>query len=211
MEISRIGHGIIAWDGQERRSDRYGSFIVGQKPFDGSVASAAHLDVRALRKLVGKRVHVWCKVVSTRTSGHLGDLFLGIKPTTPDVGEVVELGVGLLDLEDAGWDGLTAIVLRPGDGRAKFWIDPHKLYRLHDQTVDVFVELTTAEFTPPVEFTPVVDPEIVEVGDGSFQAKGVQNDEHFHVPPDVERIGDGLFIMTPISGQDAGRRHKIVK
>jgi hypothetical protein len=46
-----------------------------------------------------------------------------------------------------GDPNITATVLAPSDGRETFWMDPRKLYRLHDQTVDVLVEETADEFT----------------------------------------------------------------
>jgi hypothetical protein len=146
----RVGHGVFGWNGQERRSDRYGAFVLVDSPYSGKHQASAKLDMVALKKVEGKRVRIACVVVETRQSGHVGDLFHNIYPTTPDVGEVVDLGVGILRLEDAEYPGedRTAVVLEPGDDRKHFWIDPRKLYRLHDQTVDLFVEPTDADFTP---------------------------------------------------------------
>ena len=200
----RVGHGIFSWNGQERRTDRYGSFIVDAQNHEQGARAAAYLDLKALKNLVGKRVRVWCVVVETRTSGHIGDLFHGIKPSTPNVGEVVDLGVGTLQLEDAGFNNLTAITLHPKDGRKTFWIDPRRFYRLHDQTVDVFVEATDAEFSPKPNLEAADDSESIDTGD-NIQVKGSKPG---HIAPDVERLGDGMFVMTPPGGKP-GRRRKI--
>jgi hypothetical protein len=207
----RVGHGVFGWNGTERRTDRYGAFVVDAKPYESNERVANFLDASGLQSLIGKRVHVRCKVVTNRVSGHIGDLALKIKPSKPEVGEEVDLGVGVLGLEVAGYGGLTAIVLQPGDGRPHFWIDPHKLYRLHDQTVDVFIEATDADFSPVPKFEATTEPETIETGDGAFQAKGVTDGEPFRIPADIERLGDGMFILSRPTGMEAGRRRKIVR
>lgn len=206
--VDRVGHGIFCWNGSERRGDRYGAFVVGYAPYEGNERVAAHLDIAALRPLVGKRVHVHVAVVKTRQSGHLGDLFHGWIPSTPNEGEIVDLGVGMLGLEDAGWDSLTAVVLEPEDGRTTFWIDPRKFYRLHDQTVDVMIVETDEPFSPAPDFTAALAEETVDDGDGGFQAKTKRNSA-FRVEPDIERLGGGTFIVVPPTGLERGRRRKI--
>jgi len=208
-ELERCGFGIFGWNGAERRSDRYGAFVLDRSPFSGTESVAAHLDMGALQKLVGKRVRVTCKVLRTRDSGHIGDMFLGIKPTRPNEGDVIDLGVGTLRLEDAGFHSLTAIVLEPCDGRHNFWIDPRTLYKLHDQTVDVFVEPTEDPFTPAPDLEAQAEAEVIDTGDGAFQAKGTPEGVPLTIPADIERLGDGLFIVTPPSGMEAGRRRKL--
>ena len=127
----KIGQGVFGWDGEERRSNRYGSFNLLHSNCKVSIPT----------KLYGKRVRITCKVLKSRKSKHIGDLFLGIGPTQPEVGEVIELGVGVLHTEPCDWDerGNPTIILKPEDGRRELWIDPRKLYRLHDQTVEVFI------------------------------------------------------------------------
>jgi len=200
--MERVGHGVFGWSGTERRTDRYGAFVLAADRI------ANHLDVKALRLLNGKRVHITCKVVTNRESGHAGDLALKVFPTTPDVGEVVDLGVGTLCLEDAGYDNMTAVALVPNDGRDTFWFDPRKLYRLHDQTVDVFIEETTADFTPAPVFESTSDPVSFDVGDGYIQTKGTKDGVSYLAPPKVEKIGDGLFTMSH-EPHVAGRRRKL--
>ncbi len=214
MGKDRVGHGILTWNGSERRTDRYGSFVLSQGDYNQTDRAAAHLDLKVLKPLVGKRVHVTCKVVKNRESGHIGDLFHGFRPSKPEIGEVVDLGVGTLQLEDAGFDGATAVVLEPDDGRDEFWIDPRKLYRLHDQTVDCFIEATKEPFTLAPKFEPKADAEeTVDVGDGSFQAKSknIKDGQPFRVEADIEKLGDGLFVLSPPTGREAGKRRKLVK
>jgi len=207
--VERVGHGIFGWNGKERRTDRYGAFVLGERPFDGNREAAAYLDIPALKELVGKRVHITCVAVKTRKSGHVGDLFHKIHPTTPAVGEVVDLGIGVLHLDNAGYEGRLAVVLEPGDGRLKFWMDPHKLYRLHDQTVDLFVEPTEEDFTPAPNLT-AQGKEAVDNGDGSFQVKGMKDGERFTIPGTITKLGAGMFVLDPASGREKGKRRKII-
>jgi hypothetical protein len=86
------------------------------------------------------------KVVESRPSGHAGDLFRKILPPeqpTP-VGTVIDLGEGELFVWHENDDGFPTggihIGLRPDDGRKTDWFDPNLLYRLHDQTLEIFIE-----------------------------------------------------------------------
>jgi hypothetical protein len=145
----KLAHGVFTWSGSERRSDRYGSFNLLAEPFDGKEVTKPTYDTEVAKKLEDKRVRIFVRVLATRKSNHIGDLFLGILPSTPEVGEEVDLGVGILHTEPCEYDHkVTSTSLEPGDGRDTFWFDPRKLYRLHDQTVDIFVEETADEFTP---------------------------------------------------------------
>ncbi len=191
-----VAYGIFTWDSQERRSNRYGSILVANTNYNQDAPTASGCDVERLDKLRHKRVRITCEVVAIRASGHAGDRFLGIMPTTPNVGEVIELGVGTLDCQD-GFDGSPEISLRPNDGRKQFWIDPRILYRLHDQTVRVYIEETDDSFSTAPEIAPQSDAsEAIDNGDGSFQVKNVANDEVMVVLPHSERLGDGLFMLT---------------
>jgi hypothetical protein len=94
------------------------------------------------------------------------------------------------------WTTAPTIRLVPGDGREVFWFDPHKLYRLHDQTIDLFIEETTDDFSPRPNVGHQNEPEgFVSAGEGYIQAK--QAELPTKLLPAVERIGDGLFLMTP--------------
>jgi len=128
----------------------------------------------------------------------VGDLTYGIKPSRPNVGEEVDLGVGTLLLYPAA-DATVSIQfgLQPDDERERFWFNPEKLYRLHEQTVDVFIWPTTAACTPawapPVRTTGA--PSVTDAGDGNFQAKHATDTEAVRAVRNasVQRIGDGLF------------------
>jgi hypothetical protein len=190
----RLGFGVFMWDGAERRSNRYGSFYPTDTTFGENPDTRvnAFIDQGVLRKLKGKRVKVTAKVVISRKSGHVGDLFLHVYPSQPAVGEEVVLGVGDLDSEIQG--GLPAPVLRPGDGRTELWIHPEKLYRLHDQTVTIYVEETDEDYSPAPQLK-VDNTGAVGVGNGYIQAKKIEIEDGDKMAPKVERLGDGLFLV----------------
>jgi hypothetical protein len=201
----KIGYGIFSWASIERQSDRYGSFYLGQEAIGGAISEAS-LDSEALRTFTGARVKVTAKVLEARRSGHVGDLSHSIFPTTPEVGEVVEIGVGCIGTESNSWDGTVNIFLKPEDGREEFWLDPHKLYRLHDQTVEIYVECTSDPCHPP----PILnraDESAINNGDGSYQVKTTRKE--VKVLPNVERLGDGLFALHPIGSGEMGTKHQL--
>ena len=71
--------------------------------------------------------------METRQSSHIGDIFRGISPSTPQIGDSIELGEGTLFVSaspEGQWVGLEPDELRNSD-----WLDPEALYRVHDQTV----------------------------------------------------------------------------
>ena len=191
----QVGYGILSWDGSERRSNRYGAVVLDGQDYHCSSTVEVRLDPEAVAALESKRVRLWAVVVEARESGHIGDMFLKIKPSKPEVGEVIELGVGVFRAEPAPWGGLTQVVLVPGDGRKELWIDPRALYRGHDQTVELHAELTEAPFSE----VPVLDQAeadgCLSTGetDGSLQTKGVPEGTPFKIFPEFRRIGDGLF------------------
>lgn len=203
-----LGVGIFAWDGRERRTVRYGAVNLCRHPYNGSETVDVVFHGQVAERLRGQLVRLTCEVIATRTSGHVGDAFLGIKPSTPALGEVVYLGVGLLDIED-GWSGASpSIVLRPDDGRAKLWIDPRKLYRLHDQTVRLLAQRTKDKCTPPPDLDSRVADEAIDNGDGTFQVQTEATAAA--IAPTIKRLGDGLFVVGPARAGQRGTRHKIV-
>jgi len=208
MNMHKLGHGVFTWDGSERRSDRYGSFNLCAEPYSGAPVAKPSYDTALADKLEDKRVRLVARVVSTRKSGHIGDLFHGFHPSTPEVGEEVDLGVGIFHSEPCDYDkGVTSTSLIPGEPptRETFWLDPRKLYRLHDQTVDVFVEETTAEFSPEPEFKKA-DEGMTANGDGSLQTKHVKLSGRVRLKPKIERLGEGLLQMTFPGSFKAGER-----
>jgi hypothetical protein len=128
-----LGEGALTWPRGERVSDRYGTvglMATGQS-YGDYFADYAFVDVHQVPE--GSRGRLRATVLETRDSGHIGDLFRGLFPTTPEVGEVIDLGSGVVfyeRVEDAPYIGL-----RPDDGRTSDWLDPQALYRTHEQTV----------------------------------------------------------------------------
>lgn len=211
MAEQRIGRGILSWCGSERRTDRYGAVNIISEPYDSGEACIPELDLGRVMGLVGKRVKMWVVAVETRKSGHIGDMMHKIKPSTPDLGERIDLGVGVLRIEQVEWDANPAIILQPDDGRQKFWIDPRRLYRAHDQTVELFIEPTDQPFSPRpcLRAGEVETISTGEVPEGSafgntYQVKGRKPAK---VLPHFENLGDGMFTLShePVHG----RRHDV--
>ena len=192
----KIAFGILSWSGDERRSNRYGSIFVGNSPFMGDDRVEPMCDDAWLKEHVGLRVRLTARIVESRVSTHVGDAGLDIRPpeVAPLHGTEVDLGVGFLYTQSCPWEPhRPMIVLAPNDGRDELWIDPRKLYVLHDQTVEVFAELTTDEFTPAPELE--CKEGAFDNGDGeSFQVK--KRGEGF-IPATTERIGEGMFLLHP--------------
>jgi hypothetical protein len=188
------GYGIFMWTSHERRSNRYGAFYLATQNYDETVTVKADLH-DDLNALVGKRVKVSCRVLANRVSGHVGDLFLNIFPTTPELGEIVELGVATLALEPTD-GGEMQIVMVPNDQREELWIDPRLLYHLHDQTVGLYVRETDEPFSP----VPVLDERAPDgakiVGAGTFQTKRTPLPQDVLVEPVITPLGDGLFEVS---------------
>lgn len=195
----KIAQGILNWDGVERRSNRYGRIVVGDFNFNSDAKVTPFVDRDRLTVFEAEKVRLVCRVVEARESGHIGDLALDIVPTMPMVGEEIELGVGRLRVCTSSWDdALTALELAPDDGRAELWIDPRLLYRLHDQTVDFLMELTTDPCHEAPELG-AVEEGVIGCGeaDGSFQTKYIEPGELDRLDSRVDRLGDGLIMVSP--------------
>jgi len=140
-----IGKGIFAWDGSERRSDRYGSFTLDKVGYDdnGYCPDASWTLGQSLSSLTGKYVKIKVEIIESRDSGHIGDLSRGIYPTRPEVGEKIILGIGEFFASEENWSASGfSVGVKPSDGRMSDWFEPEKLYRLHDQTVLVTISET---------------------------------------------------------------------
>ncbi len=208
MAHQKVGFGIFEWDATERRSNRYGSFHLGATPYAGSDRAVVTLDQELLQSFCGKRVSVHCHVIEARDSTHIGDMFLKILPSRPEVGENIDLGVGTLSTAPAWEPEYTDIAIKPGDGRSELWLDPHKLFRLHDQTVELWI----AETDQPFHEAPVCKSEdigVLDTGDGAFQVKKVEGNT-VRLAPEIEKIEDGLFTMALPSSYQRGRRVKVL-
>lgn len=139
-EVKITGRGVLGWPGTERRTDRYGLVTLSLEGYEGNGKLLDASWTTNPTAVEGYACHVVAKVIEARESSHIGDLFRGIFPTTPHVGEIIDLGVGHLFTEPADWAiGKIGIGLKPSDGRDRDWFDPKKLYRLHDQTVELTI------------------------------------------------------------------------
>lgn len=121
-----LGEGVLNWSRCERIGNRYGCFHLESPPSSGKYSA---WDGAPL----GQQGTLTAVIVETRQSGHIGDIFLSVGPTTPEVGERVTLGAGTLFTETD--DGVPQIGLQPDDGRDELWLDVPGLYRCHNQTV----------------------------------------------------------------------------
>lgn len=134
-----IGTGQLGWHRAERVTDRYGTVAL----YVGSGDTACPLNEQP----AGTHGTLGATVLATRQSPHIGDLFRGIGPTTPQVGEVIPLGTGTLFYEETS--GTTYVGVTPDDGREADWLNPAMLYRSHAQTVELWFEPT--EQDPPAQ------------------------------------------------------------
>ena len=132
--------GVFGWPAGERRSDRYGMIMISEAPYDGPAQDNLYsFQPNDLIPLVGKKVSISARVIVTRESKHIGDMFRGIFPATPKLGQTFNLGTGKLFCDDS--DDMFRFGIEPDDGRANDWFDPKKLYKLHDQTVELTVKI----------------------------------------------------------------------
>jgi hypothetical protein len=143
-ETILLGRGVLNWPGSERRSDRYGLITLSARS-GGYLGSGEEKDEPArihdaLRSdvCVGRVGTLVAVILETRKSGHIGDFFRGIFPSTPNVGDEFELGTGKLFYSDPGYDsGELAVGVKPEEPRDSDWMDPRQLYKCHDQTVEL--------------------------------------------------------------------------
>lgn len=128
-----LGVGILNWPRGERISDRYGCVTLAE-----DVEGDKYVDLVRLKP--GLKGKLEAHVLETRQSWHIGDWARGVFPETPEVGEVILLGEGLLFYDLV--DGIVHVGLKPEDERKHDWLNIKKLYRAHEQTVELFFERT---------------------------------------------------------------------
>lgn len=143
MKKILIGTGVLTWNRSERVSNRYGSIYLGVQ--DSELSTVTHklteTKIDIIEKLVGKAGKLIAVAIETRQSTHIGDLFRGISPSTPDVGEVIELGDGFLFTEPNPYEeNCHMIGVKPLEEREDDWMNPNALYRAHEQTVELYFE-----------------------------------------------------------------------
>jgi hypothetical protein len=139
-----LGTGRLTWNGRERRSDRYGTvFLLASG--DSTTPDFTITPLVIQPELLGVVGTLIARVIETRESTHIGDLFHGVFPITPNVGDLIILGEGALFIEaqSEGSCKWTAVGVKPLDGRSTLWLDIRALYRTHEQTV-------VLEFVPVV-------------------------------------------------------------
>ena len=127
-----LATGWLQWPTKERRSDRYGTVRLFK--FDPNENETSFSDYSDLP--LGKYGKLIAEVIETQESSHIGDLFRGLVPQTPEVGESMVLGEGTLFTEADEWSQVVG--LHPLDDRGSDWLSPEVLYRLHDQRVHLF-------------------------------------------------------------------------
>lgn len=205
---SKFAHGIFMWQGEERRTARYGFFYPSDSNFDGDAHAEATADLVMLGEYLEQRVKVTVVVVENRDSGHLGDRFMDppLMPTTPEVGESIEF-VGILHpmkerYSPCGW----SFGIKPSEHREKFWMDPAKWFRLHDQTCDFYIELTDEPDSPITALKEADDTSgAISNGEGSFQYRDVIPPKS--IAPKISEIGEGLFLISqPTAHGNPGER-----
>lgn len=135
-----LGTGRLTWLSSERRSDRYG--FVYLIPYGNSLSSE---NIPAVPlyfpiELLATRGRLIAEVVEARESTHIGDLFHGVFPETPGVGERIVLGEGAFVVENSPHVQGPMVGTLPDDKRATLRMDIHALYRAHEQTVRLVFE-----------------------------------------------------------------------
>lgn len=133
-----LGEGVLTWCRSERTSDRYGTVYLipegdnslSPKPSRSLIDRMKAMDLNCVP---GELVAV---VTEARESTHIGDLFRGIGPRKPEVGQIIVLGKGHFFYESAP-EGGVQVGLRPRDWktRSNDWLDIRALYDAHEQSV----------------------------------------------------------------------------
>ena len=138
-----IGTGGLNWFTNERVTDRYGTVnMMLNNTNNEQIAENACLFDDIIKQYIGKKGKLICKVLQTRQSTHIGDIIHGLYPSTPNIGDEIELGEGFLFLEYSKKEDIWKVGLKPEDDRDTFWLNPKSLYKLHEQTVDLYFLLS---------------------------------------------------------------------
>lgn len=196
-----LGRGIFMWDAPERRTQRYGYVFGGNSTYENDVFTKPEFNDKLAERLKDKQVKLSVKVLQARKSGHVGDLYINVMPSQPQVGEEMVLGVGKFDFQPNPFtEGCYDVALVPEDGREEYWFDPHILYRLHDQTVEFYAKLTDEPCHAAPDIKPVRAAGAISNGDGSIQLVGkhfggLKEGDTIKVKAKATRLGAGLFSI----------------
>lgn len=90
--------------------------------------------MRFVQVKAGKGGRLIAVVQETRQSRHVGDIFYGVFPKTPQMGQQITLGEGALFFED------DSVGLQPDDGRDAQWLNMRALYDALDQTITLYFD-----------------------------------------------------------------------
>lgn len=132
-----LGIGVLTWARGERVSDRYGSVYLMPEGHNSMIQDESYIPLSHDADGQGRLI---TEVIATRKSTHIGDLFRGFFPETPEVGNRFTLGEGTLWFETEDWGD--QVGLAPDDDRDTDWLDPAVLYQVHEQTVRLLFERT---------------------------------------------------------------------
>lgn len=135
-EAVLLGTGVLNWPASERISDRYGLVGLWNAPMgeDEKPIDLIHLDVGIVGTLK-------VKVLETRQSLHIGDLARRIPTSIPKVDSVIVLGTGMLFYHRYKGEDFDYVGVEPTDPEKEYdWLDPHQLYKVHQQTVELWFE-----------------------------------------------------------------------
>jgi hypothetical protein len=200
-----IGYGVFTWGSPERQTGRYGFVYPDKSDFEDTMSLEPRLDVKACRRLQDKHVKLICVVRETRPSGHAGDRFLRIFPNKlplVTVGEEVMVGIGNFFATNCDWaPHKIQIGLKPTIDRDENWLDARILYRLHDQTVDFYVEETDEPDHPDPQLKPEREEGAIGNGDGTLQIRTKRPLTEVRLNR-IENLGGGVFSVTPPSGKE---------
>lgn len=141
---NHLGTGVLTWDGKERRSDRYGTVWLmpdGTTSISGEASPKSLVNAELAHGLIGKYGDLIAVVKDARESTHTGDLFRGIYPRKPEIGQIIILGSGRFFTEPAFSAGVQVGVSPDPDERVADWLNPRALYDAHEQLVELYFHL----------------------------------------------------------------------
>jgi hypothetical protein len=124
-----LGEGILTWMPEERVLGRFGSV---------SLLIDEHQYAVFHKLPLGAQARLSATVLKVRHTILPPDPSRGLQPSTPHVGERIELGTGLVFAPDlSGQTALVAVGIAPppSQWRIHRWLSPTALYRAHNHLV----------------------------------------------------------------------------